>query len=54
VTGDGPGRQVCAFNCELDGSLIGALHEVLSAGGVDQDMLEAGQRWQEDAPIPLA
>jgi hypothetical protein len=52
--GDGPGRQVPTLNRELDGSLIGAQHDVLSAGGIDDDVLEARQGWQEDASIPLA
>ena len=51
--GDGPRREVGAFDRELDGSLIGAQHDVLSAGGVDEDMLEARQGWKEDAFIPL-
>jgi hypothetical protein len=48
----GPDRQVRAFDRELDGSLIGAQHDMLSAGGIDEDMLEARQGWKEDAFIP--
>ena len=52
--GDGPDREVHTFNRELDGSLVGAQHDVLSAGDIDEDMFEARQGWKEDAFVPLA